>query len=402
MEAVELDVDYKDNIFCFLKRKKEPKKSYVEIDELTKVATKNFDYEFNGEINFYPFEFPEKLKKVDFDILCIVGSSGSGKSTFSEYFGKEKEIKWDFNKSIISHFDNEQEAINKLSSVGLNSIPTWLKPRNVLSVGEGFRADLARKIESNCVIDEFTSTIDRQVAISCSSSIEKYIRKNGLTKCVFVSCHKDFIDYLKPSYVIDLDDECVYDTRGLPKRKFELQLYEEKDKKRLWNIFRQHHYLSHDLNMACKMFSLRMNNEPIAICCVLPLPNGCFDNGYRIHRLVVLPEYQGLGIGITMIKIICSIYKRFNKVIYIRTSHPKLMNYFENSEDWVSTKRSGAISPSLFLKDNKVQKKRIAYSYKYIGNAIYDIKNIEKIGIKNNLKTKKIEEINLFDNYNLF
>lgn len=136
MEDIELNLNYKDNVFCFLKKKKEPKKSYVEIDDLTQVATKNFDYDFNGEINFYPFEFPKELEDLDFDILCIVGASGSGKSTFSEYFGKEKEIEWDFNKSIISHFKNEEDAINRLGSVGLNSIPTWLKPRNVLSVGE--------------------------------------------------------------------------------------------------------------------------------------------------------------------------------------------------------------------------------------------------------------------------
>ena len=28
------------------------------------------------------------------------------------------------------------------------------------------------------------------------------------------SCHKDYIPYLKPDIVIDLDDECVYDCRG--------------------------------------------------------------------------------------------------------------------------------------------------------------------------------------------
>ena len=178
----------------------------------------------NGEIEFYPFEFTNELKKLDFDILCIVGGSGSGKSTFSKNYGIEENLVWDNKKSIISHFKNEKEAIEKLSSVGLNSIPTWLKPRNVLSVGEGFRCDLARRIKNNCVIDEFTSTIDREVAISCSTSIGKYIRKNGLKKCVFVSCHKDFIDYLKPSYVIDLDDGVVYDTRRLPKRNIKLQL----------------------------------------------------------------------------------------------------------------------------------------------------------------------------------
>ena len=393
MEQLELSMNYKDNIFCYLKRSKEPIKCNVEIDEMTKIATNNFDFEFNEEIEFYPFEFTNELKKLDFDILCIVGGSGSGKSTFSKNYGIEENLVWDNKKSIISHFKNEKEAIEKLSSVGLNSIPTWLKPRNVLSVGEGFRCDLARRIKNNCVIDEFTSTIDREVAISCSTSIGKYIRKNGLKKCVFVSCHKDFIDYLKPSYVIDLDDGVVYDTRRLPKRNIKLQLYEEKDKQRLWNIFKQHHYLSHDLNYACKMFSLRLNNNQIAICCVLPMPNGCFNNGFRIHRLVVLPEYQGLGIGTLFIKIICSIYKKFDKVMYIRTSHPKLRNYFDSSNDWVSTKRSGTISPSLF--DKKPSKGRIAYSYKYIGNNKYDIQNINLLDIKKN--KQKIDQTTIFD-----
>ncbi|GAB7401505.1 hypothetical protein OUHCRE2_49660 [Enterobacter asburiae] len=31
---------------------------------------------------------------------------------------------------------------------------------------------------------------------------------------VFVSCHKDYIDFLQPSIVIDLDEELVYDCRG--------------------------------------------------------------------------------------------------------------------------------------------------------------------------------------------
>ena len=118
-----------------------------------------------------------------------------------------------FNFNLISK--ETKEAIEKLIAVGLNSIPIWCKPRNVLSVGEGFRIDLARRIKNNCVIDEFTSTVDRNVALSCAKSIGKYIRKKNLKRCVFVSCHKDFIDVLKPDYIVDLDDEKLYDSRRL-------------------------------------------------------------------------------------------------------------------------------------------------------------------------------------------
>lgn len=198
-----------------LERSKIPLVSNIEIDENVKEASKNFDYEFDGTSKFYPYMFCDELKDLDFNILCIVGASGSGKSTFSKYFGKEEILTYDNNKAIISHFNSKEEAIEKLIAVGLNSIPTWCKPRNVLSVGEGFRVDLARKLKDNCVIDEFTSTVDRNVAMSCAKSIGNYIRKKNMKRCVFVSCHKDFIDVLKPDYIVDLDDEKLYDSRRL-------------------------------------------------------------------------------------------------------------------------------------------------------------------------------------------
>lgn len=228
VEQLNLVLNYGDGItkICDLRRKKQPLISKVSLDKFTDEANRNFDFDFDGINKFYPFELPDIIKNLDFNILCIVGASGSGKSVFSKYFGEEEKIEWDNSKAIISNFDEVDEAVERLNSVGLNSIPTWCKPRNVLSIGEGFRADLARRIKDNCVIDEYTSVVDRNVALSCSNSIQKYIRKKNLKRCVFVSCHKDFIDTLRPDYVIDLDDECVYDTRRLPKRKFELQVYE--------------------------------------------------------------------------------------------------------------------------------------------------------------------------------
>jgi ABC-type ATPase with predicted acetyltransferase domain len=53
----------------------------------------------------------------------------------------------------------------------LNSVPSWYKPYQVLSNGEKFRADLARKLKSNTVIDEFTSVVDRTVAKAASVSL---------------------------------------------------------------------------------------------------------------------------------------------------------------------------------------------------------------------------------------
>ena len=76
---------------------------------------------------------------------------------------------WGFVKEVAN------EAIDKLTAVGLNSVPSWVRPYEVLSTGEKFRADLSRRLKDNAVIDEFTSVVDRNVAKSCCVSISKYI-----------------------------------------------------------------------------------------------------------------------------------------------------------------------------------------------------------------------------------
>lgn len=204
-------------VLCELKRKDTPLVSKVSLNEFTDMVAKNFDYDFDGESKVYPFELPKELPK-KFGILCIVGASGSGKSTLLKEFDT-----WEYSyptkkfneDSIVSNFNDCDEACRKLSAVGLNSMPVWCRPRNVLSVGEGFRSDLALNLDSYMIFDEFTSTIDRNVAKSTSNGIQRYIRENGLHNIVFCSCHKDYIPFLNPDFIIDLDEEKVFDCRGI-------------------------------------------------------------------------------------------------------------------------------------------------------------------------------------------
>lgn len=211
-------MDYKECKVLFnLKKKDTPLISKVEIDEFTEMVNKCFDYDFNGESKFYPYELPQQILDMDFDILCIVGASGKGKSTLCKEFLNNNlyhyaSKQFDNNKAIVSNFNNPDNAAHKLSAVGLNSLPVWCRPRNVLSVGEGFRADIALNVSSYTIFDEFTSTIDRNVAMSTSNGLQKYIRTMGkMNHIIFCSCHKDYIPFLKPNIVIDLDEEKIYD-----------------------------------------------------------------------------------------------------------------------------------------------------------------------------------------------
>lgn len=218
-------MNYQDcKVLYNIEKKSEPLVSIVPIDEYTKMVQNNFDYTFDGKSTFYPYELPKEILTMDFNILAIVGASGSGKSTLlKEFVGyRMNDDIYDSSKAIVSNFESPEEASYKLSAVGLNSMPVWCRPRNVLSVGEGFRADVALNLHSHTIFDEFTSTIDRNVAKSTCNGLQKYIRRLGLTNMIFCSCHKDFIPYLQPDIVIDLDDAKVYDCRGVDLKKASL------------------------------------------------------------------------------------------------------------------------------------------------------------------------------------
>lgn len=181
-------------------------KCKVDIDEFTKECSESFDYDFTGESIFEipEFDFPQ-----NFQIGMIVGSSGSGKTQILKHTFKFKEptFIWERNKAIISHFSSVEEAFEKVFAVGLSSVPTLCKPYHVLSNGEQFRADIARQLQNNAIIDEFTSVVNRETAMSLSTSISKYIRKNNLKNIIFASCHKDIIDWVEPDWVFDTDQK---------------------------------------------------------------------------------------------------------------------------------------------------------------------------------------------------
>jgi len=186
-----------------LEKEKTPLSVQIHIDEFIKATEKAFDCVAGGKSEFYPWKKPNL--PTDFRIGVIVGSSGSGKSTMLKEFGTEETPIWSTEKAIISHFKNPDDGINRLTSVGLNSVPSWYKPYHVLSNGEKFRADLARKINDGAVIDEFTSVVDRNVAKAASVALSRYVKKNNIKNIVLSTCHRDILEWLEPDWVIDTD-----------------------------------------------------------------------------------------------------------------------------------------------------------------------------------------------------
>lgn len=183
----------------------------VTSDSVTAEAIAPFDLTMDDVTVFYPYLLPELPE--GFNIGVIVGSSGSGKSLLARRIPQTfiaRRIDNDF--SIAAHFGSAIEAQEKLYAVGMNSIPKWKLPFNCLSNGEQHRFELALALHDNSVIDEFTSVVDRNVAMSLSMAVSKYIRQKQLKRVVFVTCHRDVIPFLKPDWIIDTDAGEYYDS----------------------------------------------------------------------------------------------------------------------------------------------------------------------------------------------
>lgn len=183
-----------------------PLTSQVDVDDILLDAFRPFDLDPNLVTEFYPFVIPDNLP-TDFTVGVIVGGSGTGKSTLLNRFGKHVQPQWETNKAIVSHFSTAEEAQEKLHAVGLNSVPIWRLPFYALSTGQKFRADLARSLYDGAVIDEYTSVVDRSVAISASKSLRTYLNRFNVRNVVISTCHRDVLDWLQPDWIIDTDAE---------------------------------------------------------------------------------------------------------------------------------------------------------------------------------------------------
>jgi len=157
-------------------------------------------------------------------IMLIVGPSGSGKtSLLRSIVGRLNpeasteslypRASWTPGLPLIEHFNEGfEEAQNWLCGVGLSSVPSWCKPFSALSLGEQYRANVARRFAEAAagaplVFDEWTSELDRGVARSVCSALKRRLAARRAAGCdvpplLLATCHEDVVAYLRPDVLI--------------------------------------------------------------------------------------------------------------------------------------------------------------------------------------------------------
>jgi GNAT superfamily N-acetyltransferase len=284
----------------------------------------------------------------DWSVGLIVGPSGAGKSVlgrelFPDALFVDSAFPWPNDQSVLDGFGETHETrdvVAALSSVGLSSPPHWLKPYAHLSNGQRFRCDLARALLSDrelVVFDEFTSVVDRDVAKVCSSAVAKAIRKRKSPRFVALSCHFDIIEWLQPDWVYDVA-AARFEWRQLRRRPpIKLSIHRV-DPASAWPLFRGHHYLSSSLAMQARAYCAFWEEKPVGFFGIIHhVGRAARDRrvrAYRGHRTVVLPDYQGVGIGNVLQEAIAGLYVAQGFRFYLTAAHPAVIHHMSRSKRW--------------------------------------------------------------------
>lgn len=311
-------------------------------------------------------------------IGLIVGGSGTGKTTIAkEIFNLDEINELEFtDKSIIDEMPKNRtvsEITKTFNEVGFSSVTSWLKPYHVLSNGEKMRVELAYHLlsdENIIIYDEFTSVVDRTVAQTSSYAISKGIRKNKEKQFIAISCHYDIIDWLEPDWIYNTDsgEFFLFSEEDRPKRpRIELSIFKISRKYgvEIWEKFKKYHYLNTNLPSSAECYICLMNGNLCGFCAVGQVIGK--KDMKIISRLVVLPQYQGIGIGTSLLNEISQLYSDSGKIVRIRTSSPSISYSLKKSPKWIFTDKR-RVAPHTKMKNanesSSIRRLTFGFTYK--------------------------------------
>ncbi len=290
----------------------------------------------------FRLEIDAPLAAQPWRIGLIVGPSGSGKTSLAQaLFGQEAAPRPWPDLPLIDALapEGDFDAVTAaLAAVGLGSVPSWLRPFRHLSNGEQFRASLARilcEAPGFALVDEFTSTIDRRVARIGAAAFAKAWRRGGKGQFVAVTCHEDVTEWLQPDWMIDTRDG-TFRWRRL-RRPPSIALDIHQTNASFWPGFEPHHYLKLPAMVAPIYYVGFVEGQPVAHVCFSTRPG---LKEARACRLVILPEWQGAGLGRLFLNEVAALWRRgvnrYGKPMptLFHTSHPGLAAALRRDPLW--------------------------------------------------------------------
>lgn len=275
----------------------------ISISEESTLIAESFGIEDTFINNVLNISLPSLLPLV----TLITGESGCGKSTLLRELGKTPSECSLADESLPLHLwglkynKTENDTLHTLCSCGLSDASLFILRYNQLSDSQKYRAKIADCLLSEArelILDEFLATLDRDAACAIAFLVQKLVRKKNLPS-IFVTSHTDLEPYLMPDLVIKgtafPSHWTSYSTQYTT--PFQDIRFEFADKE----FYRQCtlgdlHYKGKYTGGVKEIVVAKYRDKPVGILLsVYQKING--EEGRRISRVVIHPNYRGIGIG---------------------------------------------------------------------------------------------------------
>ncbi|HEY1064763.1 MAG TPA: GNAT family N-acetyltransferase, partial [Pirellulales bacterium] len=179
-----------------------------------------------------------------------------------------------------------------------------------------------------------------------SAALARTVRRRG-EQLVAATCHEDVLDWLDPDWIYEPAHD-RFTRRRLRRSEAtrpRIALDVAAVSATAWEAFRPHHYLSGALNGSARCFAAFWNARPVAFVAVLHQPHPRIANLKREHRLVCLPEFQGIGLGVALSEYVAGVCTTLGFEYASTTSHPGLIAARSRSPNWRRTGSSRLQKP---------------------------------------------------------
>lgn len=127
--------------------------------------------------------------------------------------------------------------------------------------------------------------------------------------------------------------------RHLPGDRPALEVVVGKCSKRLWPLFHPYHYMSAAINRSAMTFALWIAGRPVAFAGIINFPHPRRADIRRVHRVVVLPDWQGLGLGMVLIGTLGAALRSRRLELRLSTASALFARTLRRSPDWRQVKR---------------------------------------------------------------
>lgn len=95
-----------------------------------------------------------------------------------------------------------------------------------------------------------------------------------------------------------------------------------------------------EIAAASVCYGLYDRNTIVGFMAILHQPHGVNKKIKRVSRLVILPDYQGIGLGTKFLNVVAEMYKRKGYDFTIVTSAKNMIHALRQSDKWIMTRYS--------------------------------------------------------------